>query len=397
MNILVISNYYPPHFDGGYELSIAENMQHLQKRGHQVLVLCGFMGYATPSQAIDFSQNPIQRVLGYMEDWHKPNAKIINRRLKATNFKYCTNIFNKVKPDIIYLGNQKKLTIGCALAAQKSGIPLIYDMGDDWLRLYTPHTLRKRISAFIDLGTPLYMRGKLKLNPVITPSQWFAKELVRRYQVERSYVIPRLVQAPPPNARPTSLPLRFLFAGRIEPLKGLHLFIDIAPLLLQTDPQFCLDIYGDDSEHYAIKLKDEVTKLGLNNHFRFKGKCENLMAILPTYDVLLMPTLAQETFGRIIIEAMAARVIVVSSSGYGPSEIISSPQDSLLFDRKNQQSLLDAILYLYRLKPAEIDALKNRAYQKVTEQYSPAEHIPHLEAILTQEIKKQNAKIRGSK
>ncbi|MFL6415943.1 MAG: hypothetical protein ACJ74Y_09775, partial [Bryobacteraceae bacterium] len=39
MKVLVISNFYPPHYVGGYELACAEVVEFLQRRGAEVLVL----------------------------------------------------------------------------------------------------------------------------------------------------------------------------------------------------------------------------------------------------------------------------------------------------------------------------------------------------------------------
>lgn len=397
MKILAISNYYPPLFEGGYELSIAENMRHLEKRGHEIHVLCGMNDAFGSVLLANNSDSRIQRKLPLLTNWDKPNARNANRGLKASNFKITKKFIAQLAPDIIYLGNQKLLTIGPALAAQKSGIPLIYDMGDDWLRLYTPRTLKQHLSALIGIGHLGGMHAKLRLNPVISPSQWFATELKRRYQVARSYVIPRLIDIPACQSPATSLPLKFVFAGRIEPLKGLQHIIQIAPRLIAHQPDFQLDIFGDDSEPYAEMLKQELEQKGICKHFCFKGKSKDISAELCHYDVLIMPTLATETFGRIIIEAMAAGLIVIASDQYGPAEIIDSPQDSLLFERDNPESLLEAILSLYRLEPKDLDIIKQRAFQKARTQYSPELHIPRLEEILTQEINLQNANIRGLK
>ena len=40
MRILAITNWYPPHHYGGYELSCFDVMTRLEARGHEVAVLC---------------------------------------------------------------------------------------------------------------------------------------------------------------------------------------------------------------------------------------------------------------------------------------------------------------------------------------------------------------------
>jgi glycogen synthase len=46
MNILVISNLYPPHYIGGYELACRDAVEQLRERGHQVRVRTSTYGSA---------------------------------------------------------------------------------------------------------------------------------------------------------------------------------------------------------------------------------------------------------------------------------------------------------------------------------------------------------------
>ena len=39
MRVLVASNLYPPHHQGGYELRCAQVTEHLQQQGHDVRVV----------------------------------------------------------------------------------------------------------------------------------------------------------------------------------------------------------------------------------------------------------------------------------------------------------------------------------------------------------------------
>ena len=39
MRILTITNYYPPHFIGGYEIACKETMDFLSDQGHEIVVV----------------------------------------------------------------------------------------------------------------------------------------------------------------------------------------------------------------------------------------------------------------------------------------------------------------------------------------------------------------------
>ena len=44
MRILVVSNLYPPHIIGGYELGCRDIVEALKRRGHELLVLTSDYG-----------------------------------------------------------------------------------------------------------------------------------------------------------------------------------------------------------------------------------------------------------------------------------------------------------------------------------------------------------------
>jgi glycosyltransferase involved in cell wall biosynthesis len=206
-------------------------------------------------------------------------------------------------------------------------------------------------------------------------------ELLSTYGSKHVFVIPRGIALPPCQIRHSSKPLRFIFAGRIEPLKGLDLIITAAKKLVETIPDFTLDIYGDGDEEYLNDCREKIKKSSMEMHFNFLGRYHDVSQILPQYDVLLMPTLAREAFGRIIIEAMAARLIVIATDAYGPSEIISSGTDGFLFKRGSVQSLTDAVLAVQALDIQKLDSIRNNARRKVEEQYEITlvkKHVQHL-------------------
>ena len=53
MRILVVSNLYPPHHIGGYELCCKEAVDGLRKRGHEVWVLTSDYGVRAPEKERD--------------------------------------------------------------------------------------------------------------------------------------------------------------------------------------------------------------------------------------------------------------------------------------------------------------------------------------------------------
>ena len=50
MKILVVTNFYPPHYVGGYELGCRDVVEGLRQRGHKVDVLTSTWGVDRPLQ-----------------------------------------------------------------------------------------------------------------------------------------------------------------------------------------------------------------------------------------------------------------------------------------------------------------------------------------------------------
>lgn len=391
MKILCISNYYPPFFEGGYEISVQESMDYLETRGHQVFVLCGSKGSILPQdRALHFAEEPVQRKLRYI-DYHHPSF-LDKHKAELHNYLLTAKAIKALKPDLVYFGNQKAISIAPALAVQKLNIPHIYDIGDDWLKTYAANSLKKKIFQRLKCLLPFFVGGKVMLDPVIVPSRWMASELRALYGSRKVHVIPRAIALPPENTRELLPPLRFVFAGRIEPLKGLDILINAARMLHSDYPDFSVDIYGEEYPHSADTSRALIERHGLKAHFNFRGKSQNMQRIFPQYDIMIMPTLARETFGRVIIEAMASGLIVIATNAFGPAEIIEHQVDSLLFERANPAALAACIKQILSTPLIELELMRKAARKKVAEHYEISLVKKSIEIILEREIKTQTDK-----
>lgn len=368
MKILCISNLYPPYFEGGYEISVKETMDFLSEQGHEVYVLCGYKGVETstiPNLAIE--RDAPLRILRYI-NYHE--ASIRNKHeVEKFNYLITCQVLDLVKPEIVYFGNMKAISIAPIIAVQKSGHKRIFDIGDIWLKNYSAKDLRSRFYRFVKGLLPFTISGKIHLDPVIVISDWLSKEVAMRYHSKQIHLVPCGIALPPENVRAISEPLTFVFAGRIEPLKGLDLVIQAAGRVVAEHQDFKVDIYGEADPDYLSRCHLQIQKLHLENHFCFKGKSTDLMNILPRYDVLLMPTMAQEALGRVIIEAMACSLIVIATDAYGPKEIITHAQNGFLFKRGSSADLAASILQIYRLDISALEKVRQAARAEVEQKY----------------------------
>jgi glycosyltransferase involved in cell wall biosynthesis len=134
---------------------------------------------------------------------------------------------------------------------------------------------------------------------------------------------------------------RLLFAGRVDPAKG----IDDAVATLDRLPQEVrLSIAGIVTEAgYADELRAQAVALG--DRLRWLGELgrDELFKAFETHDVLVYPSRVPESFGLGILEAQAAGLIAVTSAPGGPREFLVDDENCLMHEPGDVDGLVTAV------------------------------------------------------
>ena len=143
--------------------------------------------------------------------------------------------------------------------------------------------------------------------------------------------------------------------GRIEQNKGQDLVIEAISSL--KDLNIKLMIVGIAmQDEYLNKLKNLVKELNIENKVIFTGFTKDVNEHMQLFDVNILAT-PNETFGLVLIEAMANGISVIATNKAGPLEIIDDKINGLHFDRSSKD-LSDKIKLLY-----ENEEFKNKLAQ----------------------------------
>src|SRR3954469_8233557 len=137
VRILTITNMYPPHHLGGYELSCWDVMRRLQSRGHDVRVLTTDMRV----QGVDEGdERGVDRVLRFYWDDHELLSPPFPKRLaiERHNQRHLRRLLDSFHPDVVSVWNMGGMSLGLLPALERRGPPLVLAVCDDWLS-YGPH------------------------------------------------------------------------------------------------------------------------------------------------------------------------------------------------------------------------------------------------------------------
>lgn len=206
---------------------------------------------------------------------------------------------------------------------------------------------------------------------VIANSKWIADHIIQVHKIElsRLVVIPRGVDLDifdPSNIIDDRIQLIkkawkvdfqredvtiILLPGRFSSWKG-HLFaIDaLTELPKEILNKIVLVFAGDHQrkQRYARKIKEKISKFGLENHVRFGGHTKDMPAAYLSSDIVLTPSIRPEAFGRTAAEAGAMGRPVIACDHGGAREVIQANISGLTVSPNDRVELSNAICSLLK-------------------------------------------------
>ncbi|HZB96614.1 MAG TPA: glycosyltransferase [Herpetosiphonaceae bacterium] len=139
--------------------------------------------------------------------------------------------------------------------------------------------------------------------------------------------------------------LTILYIGRLEQRKGVANLLRAVARLQRERHDVRLEIGGDGPERQALeRLADE---LGLRDvHFRGYVPPGDLPRLLHRADLFCAPATHAESFGIVLLEAMAAGLPIVAAANAGYAEVLAAHPDNLLVRPGDDRSLAGALASL---------------------------------------------------
>lgn len=159
-------------------------------------------------------------------------------------------------------------------------------------------------------------------------------------------VVPNGVDAVPGPAAPFPPVPTILFVGRLSRRKGPHLLLEAFARIRPRHPSARLVFAGDEfggGGEIGRELAARTRELGLDAAVELRPFREGVEPLYDEASLVASPSLLPESFGLVILEAMAAGRPVVASDLGGPREVVVHEETGLLVPAGDARALAEAI------------------------------------------------------
>ena len=385
MKILFIQNSYYPEV-GGSEIYCSKLISFLSDKGHEVSLLT-------------------KKVNGVHYD-----PKIF-RWLRASNWKIKgNNIFRKgadvywawynylttmiclkrTSPDVVYAHNLELIGIYPILAANKLGVPVVLHLHNIFYANYLKNVGALKKIAAIYLP---YHGAAAKYKNVIAVSHY-----VRRIHCESGFPEEKAITIHNGMEESHFMGIsenrftechstgscRILFAGTINTQKGIEDAIAAICLLKNKLPEVHLDMAGNVESSYLDRRLKMLINPEMSEHITFLGKIppdELQKKRRENYYCALVPSVCEEAFGLVVLEAMAAGLPVVATAVGGIVEMIEDGITGKLVHPHCPDEIAQAIMDLWKNEEL-YNVIRKNAYKKAKDRFVFEEKAMEVEKTL---------------
>lgn len=332
MRIALVSPYDYP-YPGGVTQHISYLDKHFREMGHQVKIIAPCAGEA-PEKLADNVVVTTTRVISIPFSGSKariPYSPAVYWRVKRALHEEEFDIVHAHEPmtlpvPVIALRHSRAANVGTFHAYRDTH--LIYQYG------------RRVFQPFFD-----------KIDGKIAVSQ-AAKDTVARYFGGEYVIIPNgidLERFGGGHVRPLEQysdgRLNILFVGRLEPRKGFRYLLRAFPHVKEELPRARLIVVGaynkaEIAPHLRYVRERHLTGVEFVGHV----SDDELPRYYRTCHVFCAPSTGFESFGIVLLEAMAAGKPTVASEIPGYRDLVDDGKQALLTERKNEQALAQALI-----------------------------------------------------
>lgn len=131
--------------------------------------------------------------------------------------------------------------------------------------------------------------------------------------------------------------------GLLTKRKGFHILINSIDNIVKklNDIDVIFFIFGDGEER--INLEQQIKQLNLENKIKLPGHKSNILDYVKDFDLFVLPSINNEDFPYVIIEAMLLEKAIVSTNVAGIPEQIQNNENGYIVEPLNEKELSEKI------------------------------------------------------
>jgi len=404
MKILVVTDSYPPHHSGGYELRCRDVLNGLMERGHEVAII----STRCPTEHCNLHPDEmnIQRILHRKVDEKSLLKRIVN---DASDLRQVDKRMKTFQPDLIYLWHLVNLSDAILPYFSRYNLPVVYDEGGNGLANFVKKAAGPVYFHKNENDTPFRKRAKSILSTIIQKlslnlinNVWiFPHQLSANFNNQYSLTLAREKGVPLKHAAVTpsgvntsrffyrahaqvNSPVKILVPGRIVKIKGTMDALDLLGALINRGISTQLTIVGEIfSRQYYQELVSAISDQGMTEYITIQPMLsqDDLVRLYHQADICFFPSYQPYGLSRIPLEAMACGCPVISYGNEGSGEIIYNQQTGFIVPESGISATVDVIETIMA-QPDKLKTITTAARHVIEQKYAMEQYIDSVEAFL---------------
>lgn len=424
MKILFITNLFPPHHAGTYDLRCHSVAELLRLRGHSVRILTSNHGLNTEQRDGEIERRLLLNgVFGHpLVTGYRPLQD-----LETHNHSVLRDAITGFLPDIVLVWSLHGVSKSFIYALLNSRLPTVYDVADEWiakgiredpwLRWWNSpgtHLARSGLELAgqrtrLDAIAPTrIMKGMDRLPEVYGSTETVRAvppDSIAAFRFDRLYFCSRALKRTTSEAgfrvnhgdvilpgiptehfigevKSTPAVKRFLVVSRLDSTSGVMTALQALRLVREKNKQVSLSIYGRGDSDFISQVRSFAVQNALPVEFLTVSNLNrDLATVYQQHDALLYTSEWEEPFARVPLEAMACGLPVIGSLVGGAKDLFRHGENVLTFSPGDVNELASRMQEL-QLQPALRRQMAETAQTETLGKFSETAMVDQIENYL---------------
>lgn len=357
----------------------ADLIRSLLKQGHRI--------YAFTSQYTVEDINKIEQ-LGAIPVTYTLNRGGLNPLADIVATYQLLKKIKHINPDVVFSYFAKPVIFG-TLAAKLAKVPRVIGMLEGLGYTFTeqPEGLSHKTKFIRYIQVFLYKMALPMLDQLIFLNPDDPKDLLETYSIKVKKVVIlggiglNLQEYPYQPVDDISLPIKFLFIGRLLKEKGIHEFVQAAKLVKKQYPKTQFTILGQiDTFNIGALQQAELDDLIASCVVEYRGQVNNVKDWITNSHVFVLPSY-REGVPRSTQEAMAIGRAIITTDVPGCRETVIQNRNGFIIPRWDSKTLAEYMVYFIE-NPKQIRFMGDESHKIAIDKFDVEKVNQRLQNIL---------------